>query len=93
MKLKVGRKKKPRKKGEGYGVAQEGREGGKEGREGGREGGRKNRYFFPYLSSLVRRASFLALWARINLKHTNKKIGENQWVLSSWPHFYSYTCV
>lgn len=93
MKLKVGRKKKQRGKGEGYGAVQEGREGErKEGREAEREG-RKNRYFFPYLSSLVRRASFLALWARINLKHTNKKMGENQWMLSSWPHFYSYTCV
>lgn len=42
-------------------------------REGERGREERRGTFFPYLSSLVRRVSFLALWARINLKRTNKK--------------------
>ena len=49
MKLKVGRKKKQRKKGEGYGVAQEGREvERKEVREAEREGERTDTFFLTF---------------------------------------------
>ena len=67
-----GRHKAERKDRKGRGGGGVGRK--ENGAEEEREG-RKERHAFSYLSSLVRRASFLALWERINLKHRNKEKG------------------